>query len=429
MPLLSNSRDPLETNIPKFYLAMFFRNLWITMPVMILYFLDRGLNFTQMAIIEAVISVVIFLTDIPSGALADLWGRKRTAGTGVFLWGLSLILTGWFKTFTGYIFTGILLGLGDSMISGALSALFYDSVKQLGKEDKYLKYIGKRDAISAIAVILSAILGGFLYTINIALPNYTHGLALIISSVFIFSMQEPTINQKPAGSGVHTKIIRDSLKFTFTHPKVRFITFFWILIVLTPMIFVNLMEQPYLTSIGIPVIWFGIIYAVNRGVIGFFAPLRYKIEKRIKEKGSFYGVCAVYIVLFAFMFLFQGEFNVIWLFFLFFTRDYTYTILDKYANDHIPSDKRATILSIINFGVNLVYLIGVIGAGYLLDHLKLFRTSQLRSTLFILLGFCAAIIFPYLIWNYKNLNNKNLPKKQEPHEIEEIEEIEKIEEL
>ena len=72
----------LRGNIPKYYLAMFFRNLWISMPIGILYYMDRGLNFVQMAIIEVVIAAIIMVTDIPSGALADIFRRTLSQPIG-----------------------------------------------------------------------------------------------------------------------------------------------------------------------------------------------------------------------------------------------------------------------------------------------------------------------------------------------------------
>jgi len=99
------------------------------------------------------------------------------------------------------------------------------------------------------------------------------------------------------------------------------------------------------------------------------------------------------------------------LFILFFTRDYTWTILDKYANDHIPSDRRATVLSIINFLLNMVYMGMALLIGYSLDHLGLFGLNSLLSTM-LLLGLAAFIILiPFLSLNYKKLELDKLNKQ------------------
>jgi len=401
------NKNPMEKNVTKYFIAMFFRNLWISMPVGIIYFQARGLGFFEMGVLEAIVSGIVFLSDIPSGAFADIFGRKLSTGLGMFLWGLSLILMGAFSTFNGFVLTMILMGFGDSFISGAINALFYDSLKQMNKEQDYLKYAGKRDVITSVSVIFAAIFGSILYNIHITLPFYAHGIALIIAGVIVFTMKEPIPSESSKTIVAQYKLIIKSLSFVWKTKIVRFITIFWVLVLTIPMLFVNLMEQIYLVEINIPVIYFGIIFAFTRGVIRFFAPLRYKIEKKFGEKGSFYGITLIFGIMFFLMVIFTQYFSLGFLFILFFTRDYTWTILDKYANDHIPSDRRATVLSIINFLLNMVYMGMALLIGYSLDHLGIFGLNSLLSTM-VLLGIAAfVILIPFLSLNYKKLDLEN----------------------
>ena len=78
--------------------------------------------------------------------------------------------------------------------------------------------------------------------------------------------------------------------------------------------------------------------------------------------------------------------------------------MDKYANDHIPSDKRATVLSIMNFGLNMVYIFVALLVGYGMDHLTLFGLNSLRSVLLVLGGFSGLIILPFLYLSYQKNN-------------------------
>ncbi|MHA1673320.1 MAG: MFS transporter [Promethearchaeota archaeon] len=410
-PKKTMSWQGLRGNIPKYYLAMFIRNLWVSMPVGILYYMDRGLNFVQMAIIEVVIAAIIMVTDIPSGALADIFGRKLSTGIGLFMWGGSLILTAASKDFPIYILAGIIMGLGESLMSGADKALFYDTVKELGEEEIYLKYIGKKDLLGSISIIIAAISGAILYSVNISLPLYIHGAVNIIAGGIIFSMMEPTVSEHPKTIAAQYKLILNSLSFTWKSKTVRFFTIFSILVLVGVMGFVNIMEQPYISSIQVPVIYFGLIYAFTRGVIGFFAPLRYKIERRLGEKGSFYGVTLIFGVMFVLMSIIVHPTGLIFLFFLFFTRDYTWTIIDKYSNDHIPSDKRATVLSIQNFALNAVYMLAAVLIGWGLDSLQIFQLSTIQSVLIMLGLFCFVVLLPFLYTNYQTNGNNSQKAK------------------
>ncbi|MHA1776784.1 MAG: MFS transporter [Promethearchaeota archaeon] len=399
----------LKKNIPLYYLATIFRNLWISMPIAVLYYLDRGITFFQMGSIEAIIAVVVILTDIPSGAFADIFGRKLSVGLGFTIWGLSLILTGISTHFWVYFFAGIMMGLSDSLISGAEKALFYDTLKELKQESLYLKYLGRKDIFGAFSIIIASISGGFLYTINISLPLYAHGIASLIAAAFIFSMKEPTESESPKTITGQIELITHSLSFTWKTKKVRFLLIVNILVLMIPMIFVNIMEQPYLRQSMVPVIYFGVIFACTRGLIGFFGPLRYKIEQKIGEKGSFFLIVGIFAAMFLLMALILRPIGVLFLFLLFFTRDYTWSVMDKYTNDHIPSDKRATVLSIINFALNLIYSGLALLIGLALDRFRLFGLSPMQTLLLIFSIFFAAVILPLLV-KYYSTNSSNSVK-------------------
>ncbi|WP_371802336.1 MFS transporter [Candidatus Lokiarchaeum ossiferum] len=404
----------MQSNIKKYFVAMFFRNLWISMPVGILYFQARGLSFTQIGLLEAIISAVIFFTDIPSGAFADIFGRKLSTSLGMGLWGLSLILTAVFTTFNGYIFAAILMGFGDSLISGAINALFYDTLKQMGKDQEYIKYTSQRDIITSVAIILASILGAIFYTIDIRLPYLVHGITLTIAGIIVFTMKEPITFEKSKTVVAQYKLISKSLGFVWKNHIVRFITIFWVLVLTVPMLFCNMMESFYLVEINIPVIYFGLIFAFTRGVIGFFAPLRFSIEKKLGEKGSFYGITIIFGVMLFLMVLLTTPLSLAFVFIFFFTRDYTWTILDKYANDHIPSDRRATVLSIINFCLNLVYMGFALLAGYSMDHSSFLGLNSLLSTMLVLGAATFVILIPFLMANYRKLGaQKEIPSSGE----------------
>ena len=240
--------------------------------------------------------------------------------------------------------------------------------------------------------------------------TFGNGAVNIIAGGIIFSMMEPTVSEHPKTIAAQYKLILNSLSFTWKSKTIRFITIFSILVLVGVMGFVNIMEQQYLTSIQIPIIYFGLIYAFTRGMIGFFGPFRYTIERWLGEKGSFYMITLVFGVMFILMAFILHPTGLIFLFLLFFTRDYTWTILDKYSNDHIPSDKRATVLSIQNFALNVVYMVVAVLLGLALDSLHIFQLITLQSVLLLLGSFSFVVLLPFLYKNYQN-NGENAKKK------------------
>lgn len=396
----------MEKNIPKYLAAFIIRDLWISMPIFILYLQFRNISFFQIGILEASIAIFIVIAEIPTGALADLIGNKRCTTLGLLswmtgLWGMALS-----TEFYSMLISYLIIGLGEAFLSGASSALFYETLKNLGREEKILYYNGRMAVISAVMVIIGSLLGGYLFSLNEMWPFWAHGTVALIASIIVFSMKEPIKSTEPYSIKKNYSQIINSVDYTFKSPKVRFITVFSTLIFVPIMLFVNIMEQPYLLSIGYETAVLGIVYAFTRGVIGFASFYRYELEKKFGEKGSFFGIVIIYSISFLIMAFIISRWLVLLMMLLFFTRDFSRAILDKYTNDNIPSEKRATILSIVSFMSNFLYSIVSLIIGYLLSHQFFSNVEPINLVLIIFGTYCGIIVFPFLLFNYKNQQKK-----------------------
>jgi MFS family permease len=407
------SKNPISqsfkpSNISKFMTAWILRDLWLSMPIFVLYLLQRGITFTQIGIMEALLSLLIVLTDIPSGALADLIGLRTTTGLGILGWACGLTYLGFATDFIGCLIAYLLIGLGDSLLSGAASALFYESLKRCGKEEKLLYYNGRMAFLSAFMLIIASLVGNLLYEQNIAWPFYAHGIVTFISAIIIFSMQEPRPPIRSLTIRNHYDQMIASVSYSIHSARIRYLMIFSTLIYFPVFVFVNIMEQPYMVYIGIPIASFGIVYALTRGVIGFVSLYRYDIEKKLGERRAFYLTVIIFTVAFILMAIIRNIGVIGILMVLFFTRDFSRAIIDKYVNDHIPSEKRATILSIMNFLNNGIYALAALGIGWLLNQSIFSPLDPLIGVIGIFALFCGLIILPYLIiMNKKKTFNGN----------------------
>lgn len=68
----------LATNIPLIALFKFLRSALFLMPVIVLFFQDRGLDMTQVFILQSIFAVGILLFEVPTGYLGDILHRKKT---------------------------------------------------------------------------------------------------------------------------------------------------------------------------------------------------------------------------------------------------------------------------------------------------------------------------------------------------------------
>ena len=119
--------------------------LWfmIIMPIIVLFFQDNGLNLQQIMTLQACYSLSLSLMEIPSGYAADIIGRRKTLILGCILAFIGFSIFSVSYDFWWFLIAEILLGFGNSFISGADTALMYDSLLEAKAEDQFLKYEGR----------------------------------------------------------------------------------------------------------------------------------------------------------------------------------------------------------------------------------------------------------------------------------------------
>ena len=122
------------TNIRLFIAFRVLFNARFYYPVFTVLFLDYGLTLEQFALLNTVWAVTIVLAEVPSGALADVFGRKRLLVATAVLMVIEMALIAFVPLGNGKViflvfFTNrVLSGLGEALASGADEALAYDTL-------------------------------------------------------------------------------------------------------------------------------------------------------------------------------------------------------------------------------------------------------------------------------------------------------------
>ena len=123
----------MKRNIPLYYFftamraGLFFVPIWIS-------YQSHFLNLTQIAFFASLQLTATLILELPTRVLADLIGKKYTLFIGTLINGISYLLLGLFPTPNTMIIYALLNGLGISFISGANSALLYDTLIDLDKK-------------------------------------------------------------------------------------------------------------------------------------------------------------------------------------------------------------------------------------------------------------------------------------------------------
>ena len=130
-----------KSNINLFYLFKIVNSLELTLSIFVLFMLANKLTMTQVMILETIFIICVLLFEIPSGAFADLYGRKLALAISMILISFSLVIFGLGTNFWIFLIAQIINSLGTAFSSGADSAFLYDSLKEIKKEKDYSKIL------------------------------------------------------------------------------------------------------------------------------------------------------------------------------------------------------------------------------------------------------------------------------------------------
>lgn len=162
------------------------------------FLLQLGINNTQIGLIWSLVLFSQMIFDYPTGSFADKYGRLRIFTIGMIFMGIAtLIIAKSYNVFMLYI-SGILLGLGESQVSGTLFPWFVNSISIENNKEKQ-EYIFKINAQSQFLTNIIGVLTGFIisfFNIDYKTLLIISGMLYIINGVFIyFSFEDNKSNE------------------------------------------------------------------------------------------------------------------------------------------------------------------------------------------------------------------------------------------
>jgi MFS family permease len=132
-------------------------------PLYALLFADTGLSDAQISLLFALWSAVGITAEVPSGALADRFGRRNALVAGALTQALGFALWTALPGFPGFAAGFVLWGLGGSLASGAQEALLYDGLADVGAADRFAQVQGWVGAAGLVAQLPAAVAATVLF--------------------------------------------------------------------------------------------------------------------------------------------------------------------------------------------------------------------------------------------------------------------------
>ncbi|MBR9701107.1 MFS transporter [Candidatus Woesearchaeota archaeon] len=355
-----------EHNISKFYIFTFISSFFLLGPIIILFFLEY-IPFTQFGLVFGIGIIVAMIFEVPSGVWADRLGRKYLVAMGLFFASLEIFFIAYGKSFEYFLMAGALGGFGSAMMSGADTALLYDTLLITKREKESKKIYGRLKAIRYWAVVLAALIGAPLYIKYHALPLYINAAIMFFAAVFFLTMKEPPIKNRSVTIRSQIKTLKKSFQVVKSNISLRWFTSFKIFSGFSVWLFHDLLRSPYYTSIGYPIIVLGGITAIISLARSFFSWNAERIERKIGEKTTISLILIVPVFLFLLLGIINTRVALVFAIILYCIWSLQEVVTEVAMHEHMSSKERATTYSLFSFANSIMLFFGAIGIGYVAE--------------------------------------------------------------
>jgi MFS family permease len=387
-PLSSTDRRPFEANLNKAYLYQFFMNFQLWWPIWVVYLTDkRGLSLTQVTALDSVFWLVIVVAQVPAGAIADRWGRKSALILASLFLSAGILMFGLADTYLLILISYAGWGLGLAFQYGGDSAFLFDTLKALGRPEEFQKVYGRYWGMASAGVIGGLLLGApVAAATDLSLPIVmSAGIALLATGVAI-SFREPSLgllgrtaadsDERPADAvglapGLSfTDLIKESFGLAYRQPRVRYALIYAAVLgvaAFVPIVFI----QPFLRAHDVSVGNLGLFQVPMRVMAIVGALAAYRVSATLGERQTLIVMPVVLMAGYAVL----GSWNAAYAYAAFpvvsLVAMMANPVVADYLNRRIPSEKRATILSIRQLLFSLLLVPIAPTLGFMADEVSL----------------------------------------------------------
>lgn len=368
-------------NIPIIFLTEVIGGMLFFLPILALYFEKSLFSVTNVAIIFAVESLCIVLFEIPTGAIADLFGRKKSIILAHIFVLAALVFLSIGGSMTIFVLYAILNAFARSLTSGTYSAFVYDTLKDENKETHFKKVFGTLLAFWPLGASVGSIIGGHLAKTSLSLPVLATFIPITIAFFLTFFLKEPNYEKEEHKNVAKHMLNASKLVIGNTQLLILLLASF-VMMALGET--VHLLSPIFFKFKEIPIVLFGYISALTFG----FSSLGHYLSHDISEK---FGnkLTLIWISILSPLFILIATLSTGYILIAFFTISSIFfgiknPIMNHLINKEVDSRKRATVLSVYNFTGHLGLAIATPIFGYYAEIFTINTAIQLSAILVLM---------------------------------------------
>ncbi len=394
----------VHANIKKLYIFSFLQMSLFPMAIITLFWKDQiGLTLTEILLLQGIFSVAMVIMEYPSGYLSDRIGYRAALNfaslLGIIGWGLYT----WADSFSQVLVAEIILGISISFISGSDSALLFESLKVSEEEQHYARHEGRMNGFGQIGEACGAIFAGLLYAAAPLLPFLIQVVVWVLALLLSRTLVEPQRKHKPPSS--HLAEAWQSTRYALLENKRLRYTILLNLILGLASFYPVWLIQPYMQDGGVPLAWFGPIWAGANLSVALFAILSHRSHLRLGDRRMVLLFCFLIIAGYLGLGVVGGVWGFLFYYLLTSMRGLRGPMLLNHAQQQIPSANRAGILSLQSLCFRLSFVFTGPLIGMLADNLGV-------QQCFLLLCSAFGLVLPPVVWLF--LRQLSVVSSKEP---------------
>ena len=385
------------SNITKLYWISFFRALIPAYVIERLFWQQRGMSVQMVVYTEIIYALTVVTFEIPSGILADRYGRKKLMVLyhGFVAFELGILLMA--HSFWQFALAIVLAGVGKAFVSGSENALLYDTLLNAQKQDDYEKVAGRITAIDLVGSLVAALSGSVLAHYFAMEFNYMVSIgSAVVAFVWTLTLQEPPQWTSPESE---TKDMwqhaRKAMQVFAKQPAVLMYCLSGAVIG-SCMIYVDEFWQIVLESAQVPVLFFGLVSAMLMLVRIPANVFAYKLKEHISYQRFLVGILVISTVCYGLIFALRSLWSIVPMMLIASLAAMAEPLVGGYLHHHTESHVRATAESFSSLGLRVVSALSGLAFGYLSTQFSIYMGFAFLALL------CGLYVLFLGVWVHQN---------------------------
>ncbi len=350
--------DGLRRNLAIYpwYAGLFHAYFWL--PIYFLFF-SSELPLTDVLELESIYFIAVVVMEVPSGWASDVFGRKRTLVIASCLLAAAYVTFLWATSFGAFAAAQVLLAAGIAFNSGTDTSLLLETTQALGREKEYLVCEARATKFNFLGSAVAGVLGGLA-----AIPDFRGAYVLsLVGACVMIGMTLRFVEPPREKSSLRQGMISQMLGCLSLLRGTRLLWLFVFAVFMTVLNHIPYeFYQPYVETLAAkfgalrstPVLT-SVHLAITMLIAAWFASMSVSLRRRIGTGGVLLSACGLQVAIMTIMHFFLSIPAALFMLLRSCPRALMTAPLNAAVAPALPSERRATYLSIQSFAGRLAF--------------------------------------------------------------------------